>query len=412
MKVLSLVNAHALAHVSRSLEVAKVLKARGHEIIFAGHGKYLHIAAADGFMTIDLPFVPLDQVVDAIKSQNLTQLFREHQLAQYVRAELDIFTQIKPDLALVDCRQTASISAELARIPVVTIVNVHMSLYKAVPFYSVRNLLAGEEHMLIRLADRIECHLEALFYHFVMRGMNRVRRTFGLTTKYGYRLEEGDITLFPDIPEFNPVSRLPANSHFVGPLTWHNTLPPPECVDQLDPKKKCIYLSLGSEGLENLFGNMHVFADKPIQVVVATGQLTPKIPTRLPENVFMEKYVNTDKLLPHCHMVVCHGGNGTIYQALNYGLPIVGLATHEEQYYGLKRVNHLALGIGLSERALKAQAPDALTKAIDKVLSDPSYTRNAKKFQDLFKKYDKAPERAANIIESLADRLIHSRSAH
>ena len=41
MKILAIANAHALAHVTRLLEIAKVLRARGHEVAFAGHGKYL-----------------------------------------------------------------------------------------------------------------------------------------------------------------------------------------------------------------------------------------------------------------------------------------------------------------------------------------------------------------------------------
>lgn len=398
MKILSLVNAHALAHVSRTLEVAKALRVRGHEIVFAGHGKYLSIAATDAFATIELPFVPIEQVVAAIKSQALLGLYRDEQLTEFVEAELALYELTKPDIVLADCRLTASTSAELARIPLVTILNVHMSLFKKIPFYSLQNMLPGTMNWLTGLSDKAENHLEALFYHVVMAGMNRVRRKLGLRKRYGYHLEEGDITLFPDIPEFNPVRLLPPNAHFVGPLTWHNDLPAPECMSQLDPEKKCIYLSLGSEGLENLFGNMSIFADKPIQVVVATGQLTPESGMRFPDNVFFEQYVNTDRLLPRCHMVVCHGGNGTLYQALGHGLPVVGLATHEEQYYGLKRINQLGLGIGLSERKLGIRASGALSDAIEKVITDDRYATNAKAFQRLLKRYD-GPNLAADIIE-------------
>jgi UDP:flavonoid glycosyltransferase YjiC (YdhE family) len=54
-----------------------------------------------------------------------------------------------------------------------------------------------------------------------------------------------------------------------------------------------------------------------------------------------------------CDLVACHGGNGTIYQSLSDGLHIVGLATHEEQHYGLKRVNQLELGIGFKADLLE-----------------------------------------------------------
>ena len=47
-KVLALMNAHALAHVSRLLEIAKVLRGRDNVVMFGGHGKYLGIAAKEG----------------------------------------------------------------------------------------------------------------------------------------------------------------------------------------------------------------------------------------------------------------------------------------------------------------------------------------------------------------------------
>ena len=114
-KILAIMNAHALAHVSRPLEIAKVMRNRDNEIIFAGHGKYLEIAAKDGFETIELPYISAEQVVEAVRSQRLDQLYKEEQITEYIEAELTLYKHLQPDLVLIDNRPTAVTSAELSK---------------------------------------------------------------------------------------------------------------------------------------------------------------------------------------------------------------------------------------------------------------------------------------------------------
>lgn len=405
MKIIALINAHALAHVSRALEISKVLERNGHEIVFAGHGNYLEVAAQAGFKTYELPYVPVEQLVKAIKSQTLSDIFKEKQLIQYIEAELDLYKQLNPDILLIDNRVTAHTSGELAKIPRVGILNVHMSVHKKIPFFSLRNSLNLKPNLFVELTDQIEKRFEHFFYdRLVMSDINKIRRQHGLPRKYSYELEEGDITLFCDVPEFNPVSKLRETFHFIGPLTWHNDLPEPECIKKLDQDKKCIYLTLGSDGLEELVDNLKIFAKEDIQVVMAAGHIPISTTVKLPDNVFIEKYINTDKLLPHCDLVVCHGGNGTLYQALNYGLPVVGFATHEEQYYGLKRINQLELGVGFSNKKFKKEGFKFLMDTVNLVLNESKYRENAIKFQGLIKQWNSS-ECAAELIEEFWQKI-------
>jgi UDP:flavonoid glycosyltransferase YjiC (YdhE family) len=399
VKILALVNAHALAHVSRPLEIAKVLRDRGHSVAFAGLGKYLEAAGHENFPTIELPFVSIEQILDAVRSQKLHKLYIKNQLASYIEAELTLYQDYRPDLLMIDNRLTACTSAELASIRTVSILNVHMSLHKAIPFYSIRNVVGANPSMLIGVIDQIEKKFESFFYDaLVMRGINRLRKEHGLQRRYSYALEEGDVTLFPDIPEFSPVSSVPSNAHYVGPLTWHNDLPMPKVVEKLDRSKKCIYFTIGSAGLDEWIEQMHIFQDHDFQVVIASGDSSHSTHTELPENVFLEAFVNADKLLPHCDLVVCHGGNGKIYQALGHGLPIVGVATHEEQNYGLKRVKQLGLGRGFHVRELKKRGLPLLMDTIYTVLGDDTFRHNARQFQDILSQWHGA-EKAAEYIE-------------
>jgi len=380
MRVIALANAHALAHVSRLLEVAKVLRTRGHEVLFAGFGKYLPVAGWDGFATRELPYITVERVVHAVRTQRLWELYRQEELEGFIAAELALYDEVRPDLVLIDNRPTARTSAEKAGIKSAAVLNVHMSNYRAIPFLSYVQLANGLPIPGLVLADRLENAIERQVYdRLVMGGLNKVRHRMGLPRRYAYEHEEGDISFLADIPEFNPVSRLPGHARFIGPLTWRNTLPPPACLQRLDPDRPTAYFTLGSEGLEELVAQLGPLAERGVQVVVAAGAADlSRLQT--PPDVYLEQYVNTDALLPHCDLVCCHGGNGTLYQALAHGLPCVVVATHAEQHYGGKRIRQLGLGRAMTLKQLRRQGMASLVEDVSQVLETPDYRQAASAF--------------------------------
>jgi UDP:flavonoid glycosyltransferase YjiC (YdhE family) len=396
MKILAIANAHALAHVSRLLEIAKILRTRGHEVAFAGHGKYLQAATWDGFATHELPYIPVERVVEAVRSQKLWILYREVELEAFIDGELALYRSYQPDLVLLDNRPNARTSADIAGIPTAAVLNVHMSNYRRIPFFSYRQLTDGLPGT--ALADRLENAIERQIYdRLVMGGLNAIRKKQGLKRYYAYEHEEGDLSLLADIPEFNPARALPSHAHYVGPLTWHNVLPAPMCLDKLEPDRPTAYFTLGSEGLEELVSHLGELAQSGVQIVVATGA-AHVTNISVPAGVFLEKYVNTDALLPHCDLVCCHGGNGTLYQALSFGLPCVVVATHAEQHYGGKRIQELGLGISLTLKQLRRGGVVRLVEAVRQVLATPSFRNHAQGFSRHLRNGNSAT-RAADTIE-------------
>ena len=231
-----------------------------------------------------------------------------------------------------------------------------------------------------------------------MRDLNRLRRELGLKRLYSYEHEEGDLSFLADVPEFNPVRRLRPHARFIGPLTWHNNLPPPACLDKLEQDRKTVYFSLGSEGLEELVEHFGVLTGKGLQIVVATGKTEHVLGQQPTPNVFFEEYVNTDRLLPGCDVICCHGGNGTLYQALAFGLPIVAVATHAEQYYGARRIQQLGLGRALTLKRVKREGINILLETVLDVLEGPGYRSRAQAFSQNLRGWDGA-ELAATEIE-------------
>jgi UDP:flavonoid glycosyltransferase YjiC (YdhE family) len=410
MKIAAIANANALAHVSRLLEIAKVLRSRGHEILFGGYGEYLKVIESHEFPIRELPYISRQQHFEAIRSQkNLGDLYPYDQLEEFVKAELALYEEFKPDLVMVDNRPTARTSAEKAGLKTVAVLNAHMSPYRKIPFYSLCSHL--KPLWLRKLAEPVddaENIIESFFYdRIVMRDLNKLRRSLGLKRLYGYEHEAGDLSFLADAPEFNPVNALPQDVRFVGPLTWHNGLPPPACLEKLEAGRKTVYLTLGSGSLEELVERFGSLTQQGLQIVVACGKTECKIQQHSIPHVYFEEFVNTDHLLPSCDIVCCHGGNGTLYQALAFGLPIVAVATHAEQYYGARRIQQLGLGRVLTLKNVRRHGMGIVLDAILEVMQEPDYRNKSRDFSLNLQGWNGA-EKGATEIENFGNSICKS----
>jgi UDP:flavonoid glycosyltransferase YjiC (YdhE family) len=69
-------------------------------------------------------------------------------------------------------------------------------------------------------------------------------------------------------------------------------------------------------------------------------------------------------------VVVSHGGNGTVYQALSRGVPIIGFPTIFDQEINMRRVGALGVGVGASRTRYTGAS---LESAVRRILGDPTY---------------------------------------
>ena len=51
-----------------------------------------------------------------------------------------------------------------------------------------------------------------------------------------------------------------------------------------------------------------------------------------------------DAILSQSDILICHGGDATIYQCLSHSIPILGLAFQSEQTWSLQRVSRMDFG--------------------------------------------------------------------
>ncbi len=139
--------------------------------------------------------------------------------------------------------------------------------------------------------------------------------------------------------------------------------------------------------------------DETGTLVVTVGR--GKDPAELgpqPPHVHVERYVPQSLLLPHCDLVVTHGGHNTVLAAVGHGLPVVVIPIAADQPENAQRCAELGLGrvIGPDDRT-----PAAIGAAVREVLRDPRYRQNAQRLRDEMEALP-GPERGVELLERLA----------
>jgi UDP:flavonoid glycosyltransferase YjiC (YdhE family) len=111
----------------------------------------------------------------------------------------------------------------------------------------------------------------------------------------------------------------------------------------------------------------------------------------LPPNVHVERWVPQDAVAPHAAAIVCHGGYGTTLGALAHGVPLVVLPLFSgDQWATAAAVARAGAGVALdAERYTRAvlalpgaETHDRLPAAVQRVLDDPGYRREARRIAD------------------------------
>ncbi|HSH81126.1 MAG TPA: nucleotide disphospho-sugar-binding domain-containing protein, partial [Herpetosiphonaceae bacterium] len=117
-----------------------------------------------------------------------------------------------------------------------------------------------------------------------------------------------------------------------------------------------------------------------------------------PANVHIARYIPQSSLLPHCSLVVSHGGSGSVIGALAHGLPMVLIPMGADQPLNAARCADL--GVARVLDAVTA-TPEAAREAAAAVLADPAYRRAAERLRDEIAVLP-GPEHAVALLERLA----------
>jgi len=146
-------------------------------------------------------------------------------------------------------------------------------------------------------------------------------------------------------------------------------------------------------------------ADEEVQVVLTTGHHPlPKEVLPLPANFRHEPYVPGLAMAERSDLLIHHGGYGSCQTGLYTGTPAVIIPTFSERESNARRVAALGAGDLIVPTAdasgRKKHVPvEELRAKVRRVLSDPSFTINARRVSEKMQAYGGASE-AARLIEN------------
>lgn len=403
MRILCLPYTHTLSHISRPLAIAAALRARGHEIIFAGDSPKDHFIRSEGFEVLPAYQVEPDILFNRIRQGKL-QFVSDDELYKMIAADRDLYRQVQPDLVLSDGRFSAPLSAGIDGIPQAAIVNVSSTEYRALPYIPffewLPEKLIKRDSPFWKSLDRFNLTLEMLVFDNAATVFKKLSRQFALprTVTATNCLAGNDLTLLADIPEYFPTRNLPADYHYIGPLTWQSPLPPPAWWPPKNDGKRLIYFTMGTTWMGGSFTTLYErLRQEGLTAIIATGGQARGLET-IEGEVYVEEFVDGDLVMAACDLVVCHGGNGTIYQALQHGKPIVGIPTIPDQQFNMRRVKALGVGESLDPKEF-AEHPRNLFALAHRVAEASGYRENARRLQARLAPLTPA-QKAADLIEA------------
>jgi UDP:flavonoid glycosyltransferase YjiC (YdhE family) len=392
-----------LAHTTRVLEVGRALRTRyGHEVVFCCEGPYARLLTQAGFPVRPVYSVDREETLRLARRAGACDLRWWRQVAEdSVQSDLEAIDDLSPDLIVGDLRMSLTTSARARGVPLVALTNAAWTSRFAEPI-TVPEGHISEKLLGRKLSAALFPVVKRLLIWYWARGFDGVRKRLGLPKlDTMYDLIEGDLTLLADLPEYFPIVPSPPSFRYIGPVRFREALPRPSWLSQLDRRRPTLYFTMGSSGDARFFGEaVRVFGDSEYQVLITTAGL-PSEQFAQHSNIFVEKLADGDSLMAASHVTITHGGNGTIYQALGQGVPVIGIPTMFDQEINLCRVEKLGAGQRLRLRDCKGET---LKQTVESILSNSSYRHAAQKLQRRITMMDGPKNAALHINHFLTTR--------
>ena len=370
--------------------MAGVLRARGHRVVFVVDESFAGVLEARGFEERRFRMAPADESADEAgdpwaefirvtapefrkptieQIETVTKPIWQALVAgeQYSHERVTaIWDEVRPDVVVTD-NVTGYPAIELAGAPWVRVVSCNPL---EMPDDDLPPALSG-----LPAGDRREWQAFRDEYHRVHRDLLAEHNVF--------RLSVG----VPACPagEFNTTSpwlnlyEFPTAADYrrAAPLerTWHrleSSVRDGEASfdvgERLPGEGKVVYLSLGSLGCMDVALMQRLIdalAATRHRVVVSMGPLKDQM--RLGPRMWGDTFLPQPSILPHCDLLITHGGNNTVCEGFHFGLPMIGLPLFWDQYDNAQRLAETGFGARLPTYEW---TDDELVDAVDRLLAD------------------------------------------
>ncbi len=374
VKVLMFAEAVTLAHVARPLALASFLDPARYEVVIACDRRYSGFVAGGHWQHRELTTIPSERFLEALARGSPVYDFAT--LAEYFKDDARLIESVSPDIVVGDFRLSLSVSARMAKVPYIAIANAYWS-----PAYQGRipvPVLPMTKMLPLPIASTLFGIFQPLAFAIHCGPLNRLRKLHGLPS-LGYNLRriytDSDHLLVPDLEQLHPLPRVVPSPHtFLGPLLWSPRIALPDWWDELsETQDPVVYVALGSSGSRDAFATvLRALDGLPIRVIASSaGALEP---AHIPQNASIAPYLPGDVATARAKLVICNGGSMTTQQALDVGVPMMGIASNMDQFFNMAPIQ--AQGAGVVVRADRLSA-DAVRALCTRMLGSDDAARSA-----------------------------------
>ena len=322
MRLLLLPENNSLSHIAKCLSIMDLLKSNGHEVHIAiseKHSTFLNNLGIRHHLLSDI------QETDNGGFPSFKWFSNIDTIANCINEEVALIKKIKPDRIIGVFRFTLYASSQIANVPYDSLICGCM-----VPdSQEVLGFMQDEEGR--------ELQKKSLdnFFGFAGTKMSRAMAKFGLAKIEDIRIAlKGNHTFLWDFPEFMPLKN-PLNMTHIGPIALHHWPYDTYNLDTvLDSKYPIAVVSFGTCVTDNAIVQriVRLLLDLGYKVIVAAGgqkemyHIKPTDP-----RIIVLKYAPLPEIFPHASLLVTHGGQMTVFEALQNQIPVLVMPFQPEQ---------------------------------------------------------------------------------
>jgi len=379
-------------HAFPTIALACALHARGHTVCVQTWERWREHVEAEGitfaaapeyhvFPTRERPLKPYAAVV--LATSDTRPLVRD----------------FAPDVVVADVLTLApALAAELEGVRVATLIpHVDPRPAPGFPPYSV-----GARLPRTALGRRLWKRADGLMARGLEHGrceLNETRRRLGLAPLDHVHggISRGLVLVgtFPQL-EYPRPGGPPPGTAVVGPLQWQ---PPAEEVE-LPPGDAPLVLVAPSTSQDPehhlLRAALEGLADAPVRVLATSNRrrLIPAV--SVPPNARLVEWVSYARTMPHCDVVVCHAGHGTVVRALSSACVVVAAPAAGDMNENAARVDWAGAGVRIPRRLV---SPRSVRLAVNRAVSEPALCARARELAAWAAAHPAGP-RAAELLEA------------
>lgn len=398
-----------LAHVCRSLAIAEELHARGHRVLFAIAKRKQKV-----FAQSPVEFIDVEEYVSDDDFGMNVKLFRDTAyIERTVGSELKIIDTYHPDAAIVDFRVSAFAATTLRNIKTYAIF-----VGDGLP-YGALLPNPGMPALLYRMFKRMFPVLYDLATRWYLEPFLHYMRRKGRSISFDQWMQ-GIEYFVPEPADYMPAVSKAIQVHHVGSLSWYkfnNTVPP--WLESIHPDGKTIYLSFGGTGFDKKkpIELSTALLDAGYRVIVSTGRISNPADYPTHPHLFVEQFLPGDKISSKVDLVLCHGGYGTMMDAIQHHVPVLAIPFNPDQILHAARMQELGVARSMfklsfhdlyavftfkwariEDKGKRVKTQDVLTAVKEMFANRAKYKQALHDFNTTFQT-ESGAHRAADIIE-------------